>query len=110
MRVSTAEEGDLRKKVKSVYSVGSDDPQTLAFQLIFADRKAISSDISDPDILEVTFTDLDWILDLETGAPLGEEFKTQSVKLGVQITQDELEKNIKMAENAAKLGLGLAIV
>jgi len=51
-------------------------------EIEFSDRKAISEQISEPDILIVKFSDPGVIIDKETGKPLGDVSFEKRIEIG----------------------------
>lgn len=60
---------------------------TLEVQVVFQDPQTISSNINEPDRLQINITRLDVFLDAETGLALDKTYASQYVTMGEQYTE-----------------------
>ena len=73
IRNQLSDDEGLNKSVKSLELLSVED-QSIEVQVIFSDPNSISTDIKDPDFLEITITTPNFFIDAATGEPLDEKF------------------------------------
>ena len=99
------------KKNKSVVDlqVVESDETSFTLKIYFHNLKAISTDITEPDVLVVNFTDPGLFIDAETGKPLSDLKLEKQTKMGAQYADSEFKQLLAKAETASTIGAAVTI-
>ena len=76
------------------------DETSFNLKINFHDLKLISTDITEPDVLIISFTDPGLFIDAETGKPLSDVTFEKRIKMGAQYTDGEFTQLLEKAETA----------
>ena len=76
------------------------DETSFTLKINFHDLKLISTDITEPDVLIISFTDPGLFLDAETGKPLSDVTFEKRIQMSAQYTDGEFTQLLEKAETA----------
>ena len=112
MFVRDESEGEDDSSDKGISGLSLDEitDQSLKMSVTFKDHEAISSDITEPDILEFRLLQPGLFIDEETLEPIDISSSMSEVALKPQLSQAEYEEISDMAETAVAVGLVSTVV
>ena len=93
------QEEEMDKSVVDLQVIESDET-SFTLKINFNDLKLISTDITEPDVLIISFTDPGLFTDPETGKPLSDVTFEKRIKMGAQYTDGEFTQLLEKAETA----------
>ena len=93
------QEEEIDKSVVDLQVIESEET-SFTLKIDFYNLKTISTDITEPDILVVNFTDPGLFIDAETGKPLSDVTFEKRIKMGAQYTDGEFTQLLEKAETA----------
>ena len=102
------QEEEIDKSVVDFQLIQSDET-SFTLKINFLDLKVISTDITEPDVLIVNFTDPGLFIDAETGKPLSDETLDKRIKMGAQYTDSEFKQLLAKAKTASTIGAAVTI-
>ena len=106
MKIKDADiDDDVLDKGMCDYSLREVDDMTLQFAIGFCNPRDISNEITEPDILQITFKLPELIVDAESYESLKAEEIVYEVELQPQMSESEFQQLIEAAQTAAKVGV-----
>ena len=93
------QEEEIDKSVVDLQVIESEET-SFTLKIDFYNLKTISTDITEPDILVVNFTDPGLFIDAETGKPLSDVTFEKRIQMGAQYTDGEFTQLLEKAETA----------
>ena len=102
------QEEEMDKSVVDLQVIELDET-SFTLKIYFYDLKAISSDITEPDVLVVNFTDPGLFIDAETGKPLSGVTLEKRIQMGAQYADSEFKQLLAKAETASTIGAAVTI-
>ena len=93
------QEEEIAKSVVDLQVIESDET-SFTLKIDFYNLKTISTDITEPDVLVVNFTDPGLFIDAETGKPLSDVKFEKRIQMSAQYTDGEFTQLLEKAETA----------